>query len=99
MEKVIIEAKAPVEAFRLGRQTGTPLRPDWQEVKEKIMFDGLILKFTQNPNLGKMLLETQESKLVEHTEKDKYWADGGDGSGKNRLGILLMRVRDELKKK
>jgi hypothetical protein len=26
----------------------------------------------------------------------RYWGDGGDGSGKNRLGFLLMQVRDEL---
>jgi predicted NAD-dependent protein-ADP-ribosyltransferase YbiA (DUF1768 family) len=36
--------------------------------------------------------------LVEHTKKDKYWADGGDGSGKNRLGELLMKVRAEISK-
>lgn len=28
---------------------------------------------------------------------DAYWGDGGDGRGKNRLGHLLMRVRDELR--
>ena len=27
---------------------------------------------------------------------ERYWGDGGDGSGKNRLGCLLMEVRDEL---
>lgn len=26
-----------------------------------------------------------------------YWAGGGDGSGHNRLGVLLMHARDELK--
>ena len=34
--------------------------------------------------------------LVEHTGKDAYWGDGGDGSGVNRLGGILMRVREEL---
>jgi hypothetical protein len=28
---------------------------------------------------------------------DSYWGDGGDGSGKNMLGKILMRVRDELR--
>jgi predicted NAD-dependent protein-ADP-ribosyltransferase YbiA (DUF1768 family) len=31
--------------------------------------------------------------LIEHTVKDKYWADGGNGTGKNRLGFLLMKLR------
>jgi predicted NAD-dependent protein-ADP-ribosyltransferase YbiA (DUF1768 family) len=35
--------------------------------------------------------------LVEHATKDSYWADGGDGSGRNQLGITLMQVRNNLK--
>lgn len=27
-----------------------------------------------------------------------YWADGGDGSGKNMRGKILMEIRDELTK-
>ena len=57
------------------------------------MKKGLLLKFTQNPHLKEILLSTGNRSLVEHTEKDKYWGDGGDGSGKNRMGILLMEVR------
>ena len=35
--------------------------------------------------------------LVEHTANDAFGGDGGDGSGKNRLGLLLMKLRDELR--
>jgi N-glycosidase YbiA len=35
--------------------------------------------------------------LVEHTENDACCGDSGDGSGKNRLGQILMRVRDVLR--
>jgi len=35
--------------------------------------------------------------LIEHTKKDSYWGDGGNGSGKNKLGKILMKVRYELK--
>ena len=45
------------------------------------------------------LLETKDCKLVEHTKNDKFWADGGNGSGQNKLGILLMKIREELKTK
>jgi hypothetical protein len=54
------------------------------------------LKFTQHPHLRALLLSTGDALLVEHTENDSCWGDGGDGSGKNRLGQILMRVRDEL---
>ena len=28
----------------------------------------------------------------------RYWGDGGDGTGKNRLGFVLMQVRDKIRK-
>lgn len=43
-------------------------------------------------------MATGDRPIVEHTITNNYWGDGGDGSGKNRLGILLMEVRDEFKK-
>ena len=47
-------------------------------------------------DLKTILLGTGDAVLVEHTEKDSYWGDGGDGSGKNRLGHLLTALREEL---
>ena len=58
------------------------------------MKDGLKLKFEQNPKLLEVLLATGNRKIVEHTKTNNYWGDGGDGSGKNRLGVLLMEVRE-----
>jgi ribA/ribD-fused uncharacterized protein len=71
-----------------------PRRADWEKVKEDVMYEGLRLKFEVHKDLCEKLLETGDKKLVEHTINDKYWADGGNGSGKNRLGILLMRLRE-----
>lgn len=58
------------------------------------MLKGLFYKFKAHPKLTEVLLGTGEAELIEHTQKDKYWADGGDGSGLNMLGKLLMKVRD-----
>ena len=30
------------------------------------------------------------------TKSDSYWVDGGDGSGKNMLGKIIMKVIEEL---
>lgn len=57
------------------------------------MYEGLKHKFTQNEHCRNVLILTRDRQLIEHTPKDKYWGDGGDGSGKNRLGILLMKLR------
>ena len=61
------------------------------------MKECLIAKFTQYPELRELLLGTGDRKLVEHTANDRYWADGGDGTGKNMLGILLMEIRNEFR--
>ena len=61
------------------------------------MFDAVLAKFTQNPDIARKLLSTGDAYLIEHTKNDSYWADGGDGSGKNRLGEVLMAVRDSLR--
>jgi len=49
------------------------------------------------PLQGKKTTPVNKGKLlVEHTYRDSYWGDGGDGSGVNMLGKLLIRVRDRL---
>ena len=54
-------------------------------------------KFRQNPVIKEDLLETGDSIIIEHTKNDSYWADGGDGTGKNMLGKILMEVRAKLR--
>ena len=71
-------------------------RSDWEEVKENIMFKALQAKFTQHNNLRRMLLGTGDRVVVERSPYDSYWGDSGDGSCKNRLGELLMRLCDDL---
>lgn len=96
-EETIRKASTAAEAAKLGRSRAFPLRADWEQVKEEVMAEALRAKFTQHANLRSLLLATRDSPLVEHTTNDAYWADGGDGHGLNRLGILLMRLRDELR--
>lgn len=68
----------------------------WNERKEEIMYRGLKAKFTQHPELGELLISTENKTLVERTDIDGYWGDGKDGKGGNRLGNLLMQLRLEL---
>ena len=50
----------------------------------------------ERPNYRPILVSTNGAELIEHTTNDRYWGDGGDGSGTNRLGQLLEQVRSEL---
>jgi hypothetical protein len=96
-EEEVRLAKTAMIAARMGRDRKRPLRRDWESVKERVMLDALRAKFTQHEELKVILLGTGEAVLIEHTANDSYWADGGDGSGKNRLGVLLMQLREELR--
>jgi len=87
----------PMEAACIGRDRNRSMREDWDEVKDGVMYDALYAKFTQHENLKELLLGTGDAILVEHTVNDNYWGDGGDGSGKNMLGKLLMVLRDDLR--
>jgi predicted NAD-dependent protein-ADP-ribosyltransferase YbiA (DUF1768 family) len=41
-------------------------------------------------------MDTGNEELVENSPYDYYWGVGRNGTGKNRLGILLMKLREEL---
>ncbi len=92
----IRKAKSPGRAKKLGRSRDLPIRADWESIKDDVMYRCVKAKFTQHDDLKALLIETGDAILVEHTSRDYYWGDGGDGTGKNRLGVILMRVRDEL---
>jgi ribA/ribD-fused uncharacterized protein len=89
-------AETPKMAATLGRDRSFSLRSDWEDVKDGIMYLAVHTKFTQYGFLKELLINTGNSILVEHTENDRYWGDGGDGSGRNMLGKILMKVRDNL---
>lgn len=95
-EEQIRLTNSPMIAARMGRSRSKPLRPDWEQVKEHVMREALRAKFTQHPHLRDLLAATGKRPLTEHTKNDRYWADGGDGKGRNRLGALLMELRAEL---
>lgn len=94
--EAIRRAKSPMIAARLGRSRQCPLRRDWESVKLDVMRKAVYAKFTQHDALRELLLSTGESRIVEHTAKDAYWGDGGDGRGQNMLGRILMEVRTQL---
>ena len=88
----IQSATTPGKAKRLGQKV--TLREDWESVKDTAMFDVCLAKFLQNPEIAEKLLATGDATLVEHTPwKDYYWGDGGDGTGQNKLGVILMGIR------
>ncbi len=90
-------AATPKEAYRVGRSAQSALRADWEEIKEAIMLTVLRRKFAMHKELQKQLLATGEEELIEDDVTNAYWGCGANGQGRNRLGHLLMLVRNELR--
>lgn len=85
----------PSVAKRKGRHV--KLREDWEDVKENYMYEIVLAKFSQNPDLKAKLLATQDAYLEEgNTWGDREWGTI-NGVGKNKLGKILMTVREILK--
>lgn len=95
--EAIRQAKTPAKSKSMGRTRKYRLRRDWESVKDAIMREAVLAKFSQHEDIRAVLLGTGSAKLVEHTTNDDYWGDGGDGHGKNKLGLILMSVREELR--
>lgn len=96
LQEEVRNAESAMMAAKLGRDPNKPLRKDWEKVKDDVMRKAVYAKFTQHCDLHKILTKTNKSEIVEHTKYDIYWADGGDGSGKNMLGKFLMETRTTL---
>lgn len=91
----IAHAASPGQAKMLGRRC--ELREDWERIKEEVMLDLLRQKFAPGTPLAKRLLATGDRYLEEGNHwGDTYWGTC-KGVGQNRLGVLLMQVRKELR--
>lgn len=83
---------SPGRAKRLGRSIR--IRPDWEQIKFKIMAEIVALKFDQHADLRARLAETAPRLLIEgNSWGDRIWGQT-DGRGENHLGRILMAYRD-----
>jgi ribA/ribD-fused uncharacterized protein len=89
-------AKSPMDAKTLGNSRDVAIRSDWDAIKDEVMLQGLRQKFETHPDIRTILIETGAAYLIEDAPADYYWGCGADGSGKNMLGRLLAKVRDEI---
>ena len=103
-ERMRIARMSPSDAKRAGRKV--QLRPDWEEIKDKVMYDVCYKKFTNNDalHLKEKLLKTGNEELVEgNMWHDNYWGNCTcekckNIEGQNKLGKILMEIRKELLK-
>jgi len=96
LKEKIRSLDSPYKAAEFGKENTNIVTDNWENEKEQIMIKALKTKFLQHPDLKVKLLLTGDTLIILNTI-DQYWGNGGNGKGKNRLGLLLMHLRDDLK--
>jgi DNA-directed RNA polymerase II subunit RPB2 len=96
-QMTIRTAPTPGRAKKMGLDPAHPIRADWDSIKETVMKSALLAKFRQNPILLSYLQSTAPKSLRYTSTADPYWGVGARSTGRNRLGLLLEEVRNELK--
>ena len=89
----------------LGRQVSNYDEHIWNGIRQIVVYEGLLAKFSQNENLKDRLKSTGEAILAECAVKDLIWGvglsmkdpdrlDKTKWKGQNLLGYTLMMVRE-----
>ena len=103
VQKLIIGQVSPMTAKMRSKPYRKDSRPDWDQVRVRIMRWSLRMKLANNWNtFSALLLKTGERPIVEESRKDAFWGakvvdDGDTLVGMNVLGRLLMELREQVK--
>ncbi len=101
----IMNEKNPIKIKSLGRRITPWNQKKWEKNRFKIVLDGNMHKFSQNPRLAKKLKATGTQTIAEAAPKDFVWGigisfkdamQGKSGKGMNLLGRILMKVRKKI---
>lgn len=87
----------PKKAKALGFSRKIKCREDWDEIKDDIMYWAVLKKFETHATIRDRLLATGSDEIAESAPGDYYWGCGADGSGLNKLGKIIMLVRNKLR--
>ena len=97
----VLAADSPSEAKNRGNQI--PIREDWDEIKEEVMWCVIQIKFAPGTSAAQFLLGTGDEELIEGNRwGDRFWGAEWDKElqewiGQNVLGKLLMNWREMLR--
>ncbi|CAO4381729.1 unnamed protein product [Caenorhabditis nigoni] len=105
----ILKMTKPLLMKRAGRslEMSQEMLEEWSKISEIVMYDGCLLKFSQNEDLKLALLRTRGMLLAEASARDRLWGiglgvndkraeDTKQWKGANKLGKVLEKVRDEI---
>lgn len=99
LARKIYKAKSAHEAYKLAKANSDKTPKNWEKIKVGIMEDIVRHKLKQNPYVMRKLMQTGKRLIVEDSPKDGFWGWGADKDGRNELGKIWMKLRDDTKNK
>ena len=105
--KKILSTDDVAEIKSLGREVSNYDEHVWNGVRQIVVYEGLMAKFSQNHDLKDRLKDTGGAVLAECAVKDLIWGTGlsmkdpdrfdmAKWRGQNLLGYTLMMVRERV---
>jgi len=106
--KKILETPSGKAVKALGKKVKNFVKELWDGKRLDIMMRGVKAKFVQHPELQKQLQETGDKPIGEADARNSFWGIGTSENteksndptkwkGQNRLGKIIMALRDEFK--
>lgn len=90
----ICNSLTPSDARRLAKANQQFIRNSFWAEQDDIMYQAIYSKFALYVDLRNLLISTGNCTLFEDSPTDDYWGIGQNRTGQNKLGEILMRVRD-----
>lgn len=93
----ILHARSAHDAYKMAKANGHRAPENWDEIKVDLMEEICRMKLAQHAYVQQKLLQTGDLEIVEDSPKDDFWGWGPNRDGRNELGKIWMRLRDELR--
>jgi ribA/ribD-fused uncharacterized protein len=95
----ILAAKSPQAAKDVADKNKLNLPVSWHDKKVAVMEEIFRAKAEQHSDVREILKKTGNRKIIENSPVDAFWGAGPNEDGKNVIGQLWMKIRDELRKR
>lgn len=88
--------RSPRLASDFANQHKAEEDPNWDDKKVAIMGEIVRCKLAQHDLVRETLIASGDRYIVEMNDDDSFWGWGSDHAGRNELGKIWMRLREEL---
>lgn len=93
--KEMKNARSPKKAWEISQRNKDKQLPDFESRKVEVMEEIFRAKLEQHEEVKRELIESKQQVIVKNYP-DPFWGVGEDGTGRNEMGKIWMRLRKEL---